>query len=104
MSAWAQENRNRIIEAAKKYELVRLKDRLNSGYGIAPDPRQTQAALLQEEILRSGTPEEVRDWLRENHPDRVLEVETSFKASAEGQSQLMGMFAAQTHSHSEGTP
>jgi hypothetical protein len=90
-AAWAQENKEQIIDAAKRYEQVRLRDRLNSGYGITRDPKQTQAALLREEIIGTGTLEQAREWLRKCHPGKVRELETSLQGLAQGQSFLLGL-------------
>ena len=104
IAAWAQENKSRILEAAEKYEQVRLRERLDAGYGIARDPRGTRAAHMREEIVATETLELARDWLRKNHPEKFQEVETSLQALTQGQDQLLGLSLAQFKKNAKGNP
>ena len=89
LTAWAQENQERIIEAAENYEKVRLSDRVHSGYGV---PTSRQASGLKElrgKVLGENEMRQARDWFLQHFPGRVREVQISTEASLEGQSALL---------------
>lgn len=89
LAAWAQENQKRILEAAAKYEEVRRNERARSGYGIPLSPRESELAALRNQGLGENEMQQARDWLQQNFPGRVREVQISTEALLEGQNALL---------------